>query len=214
LQRTTNSTVQLTLVAAWRHTCEAGSGPGQRCRCPLNAGPLGGFVTLQDLGSLGEFVGAIAIVVSFVYLAMQIRSNTRQVEENTRSIRVGQLDSTLQAFSRFRERLINNSEVAELWQRGLQDRSTLKGSERLRFDTLLLDLIANVQAVYLRGEITSDPFHWNNTVESVEQILKTPGARDWWSSGRSGCHEGFAEIIDQLLAVPPAAQQGVEPDVE
>jgi len=27
LQRTTNSSVQLTLVAAWRHTVSAGSGP-------------------------------------------------------------------------------------------------------------------------------------------------------------------------------------------
>ena len=35
--------------------------------------------TLQDLGSLGEFVGAIGVVVSLVYLAQQMRQNTTSV---------------------------------------------------------------------------------------------------------------------------------------
>ena len=34
-------------------------------------------MTLEDLGNLGEFVGAIGVVVSLVYLALQIRQNTR-----------------------------------------------------------------------------------------------------------------------------------------
>ena len=34
-------------------------------------------MTLQDLGNLGEFIGAIAVVISLVYLAAQIRQNTR-----------------------------------------------------------------------------------------------------------------------------------------
>ena len=33
-------------------------------------------VTIQDLGSIGEFVAAIATVATLVYLAIQIRSNT------------------------------------------------------------------------------------------------------------------------------------------
>ncbi len=38
-------------------------------------------MTLQDLGSLGELVGGIAVVVSVVYLAIQIRHNTRGQEK-------------------------------------------------------------------------------------------------------------------------------------
>jgi len=34
-------------------------------------------LTLSELGSLGEFVGAVAVVLSLVYLAVQIRQNTR-----------------------------------------------------------------------------------------------------------------------------------------
>jgi hypothetical protein len=34
-------------------------------------------VTIQDLGSIGEFVAAIATLATLVYLAVQIRQNTR-----------------------------------------------------------------------------------------------------------------------------------------
>ncbi|MBW2725788.1 MAG: hypothetical protein JRE71_15510 [Deltaproteobacteria bacterium] len=43
-------------------------------------------MTLQDLGNIGEFVGAIGVVTSLVYLALQIRQQSRQINENTNSL--------------------------------------------------------------------------------------------------------------------------------
>ena len=39
-------------------------------------------MTLEDLGNLGEFIAAVAVVVSLVYLALQIRQNTRSVRDS------------------------------------------------------------------------------------------------------------------------------------
>ena len=39
-------------------------------------------MTLQDWGSIGEVVGAIAVVVTLIYLAKQIRLNTHEMEES------------------------------------------------------------------------------------------------------------------------------------
>jgi hypothetical protein len=33
-------------------------------------------MSLEDLGNIGEFVAAAAVIVSLIYLAMQIRQNT------------------------------------------------------------------------------------------------------------------------------------------
>ena len=38
----------------------------------------------QLLGNLGEFFGAIAVVATLGYLAVQIRQNTRSMDENRR----------------------------------------------------------------------------------------------------------------------------------
>ena len=37
-------------------------------------------MNLRDLGNIGEFVGAIAVVVSMVYLAIQVRRNTQSLD--------------------------------------------------------------------------------------------------------------------------------------
>jgi hypothetical protein len=43
-------------------------------------------MTLQDLGSIGELVGGIGVVVSLVYLAFEIRHNTRGLDQNTETM--------------------------------------------------------------------------------------------------------------------------------
>ena len=37
--------------------------------------------TVQDLGALGEFVGAIVVVVKLAYLAVQIRQSNQVADE-------------------------------------------------------------------------------------------------------------------------------------
>ena len=34
--------------------------------------------TIQDLGAIGEFVGAFAVVVTLIYLTLQVRQSTAQ----------------------------------------------------------------------------------------------------------------------------------------
>jgi hypothetical protein len=41
-------------------------------------------MNLQDLGAIGELLGAIAVVLTLIYLAKQIRLNTRAMEEGRR----------------------------------------------------------------------------------------------------------------------------------
>ena len=41
-------------------------------------------MTIIELGAIGEFVGAIGVIVTLIYLAVQIRQNTRAMEEGRR----------------------------------------------------------------------------------------------------------------------------------
>jgi len=35
-------------------------------------------MTIQDWGAIGELVGGVAVIVTLIYLALQVRQNTRQ----------------------------------------------------------------------------------------------------------------------------------------
>ncbi len=39
-------------------------------------------MTISELGAIGEFVGSIAVLATLIYLATQIRQNTRSMEDN------------------------------------------------------------------------------------------------------------------------------------
>ena len=50
-------------------------------------------MSLEDLGNIGEFVAAVAVVVSLIYLAVQIRDNTRSLQAaSLQSVLDGQRD--------------------------------------------------------------------------------------------------------------------------
>ena len=42
-------------------------------------------MTITELGALGEFVGAIAVVATLLYLALQVRQNSQTLQQNTRA---------------------------------------------------------------------------------------------------------------------------------
>ena len=39
-------------------------------------------MSIIELGAIGEFVGAIAVIATLIYLSMQIRQNTKAMDEN------------------------------------------------------------------------------------------------------------------------------------
>ena len=71
-------------------------------------------MTLQDLGNIGEFVGAIGVVTSFVYLAIQIR-------QNTRAIRLSSMQSANLSIGTSLSKISQNSENAEVFRQRLRD---------------------------------------------------------------------------------------------
>lgn len=53
------------------------------------------------LGAIGEIIGAFAVVITLIYVAAQMRQNNRQIEENTKVIRLAARESTQEAFRAF-----------------------------------------------------------------------------------------------------------------
>ncbi len=158
----------------------------------------GSAISLQDLGSLGEFVGGIAVVVSLVYVALQIRQNTRQVAENTRTVQRESTRATLEDAAAWRSNLIQSSEVSELYRRGLRHPDELDPGEWLRFRMLMQGLFEHWRFAYLTREDAEFASTWE---PFLEQTLEEPGGARYWETARAGFprEEAFAVFVDQIL---------------
>ena len=76
-------------------------------------------MSIQELGSIGEFIAAIATVVTLLYLAIQIRQNTRAVRGST----IHAMTDSMQA------ELHWSHEIAAIWTKSFENPEQLTSAE-------------------------------------------------------------------------------------
>lgn len=78
-------------------------------------------MTLADLGSIGEFVSSIGVIVTLIYLAIQVRQNTQAMRESQRIARVDAMTTRNDMIERSASQGAINPEVLEVRMRALKD---------------------------------------------------------------------------------------------
>jgi hypothetical protein len=89
------------------------------------------MLDITILAAWGEFIGGIAVVVSLIYLASQIRQNSRLLQASTTSAssQVEVAVNTLMA---------QDPKVAKAYAEGLADLDSLSEESRRRFDAVAM----------------------------------------------------------------------------
>ena len=95
----------------------------------------------QDLGGIGEFVSAIAVVISLVYLAFQIRQNTSQIDQNTKAVQTSALDSGIGRAMDIRRDIFVNEEISGIFLTGSADPESLTEHELMRYRLLVHNVL-------------------------------------------------------------------------
>ena len=134
---------------------------------------------LQTLGNLGEFIGGIAVIATLVYLAIQMRQNTKILHSN----------SMYQALDPMWDMILlpaQESDLARLIVKGLNDFGCLDDEERFRFMCWAMDLLYsydNMVGLYEAGIV--DDKTLENAIVSVNWLFSAPGLREY-SKTRTG----------------------------
>jgi len=150
-------------------------------------------ITLQDLGNLGEILGAIGVVVSLLYLAVQIR-------QNTRSVRASTYEAFSESFRDFRNLLLANERLGSVWGKGLRSRSALSEAERAQFDALLMNFLRGVEvSFYQQANGLLDDDYYQGWLDEALVIWSSPGPREWWSENSQFFNPEFRAVWERRL---------------
>lgn len=142
----------------------------------------------QLLGNLGEFVGAIAVVVTLAYLAVQIRQNTAQLKLQTSNEVVG---TGQEGFTP-----IYFPEMNRIWGVGHQQPDQLDDLEFRSFGHLMQRQIANFQNIaYQAAGGALEPELLDSYCRVYGAFIETQGGRIWWRENR----EDFTPVTRKLL---------------
>jgi hypothetical protein len=69
-------------------------------------------VNWDAIGAVAEVIGALAVLITLIYLALQIRQNTRAINSSA-------LDSTVNTISIARQSIYENDDVARVYLKGM-----------------------------------------------------------------------------------------------
>jgi len=150
--------------------------------------------TAQLLGNLGEFVGAIAVVVTLVYLAFQIRQNTTAMKSST-------WQAIQNAEHTFDQSLATNKDAAEIWVRGALDGLDSFDDPAERFQCLLIgkQIVDQFQTHhYQRERGLIDPELWQTWVSQFdEEVENSPGFGDVLRERYPHLRPSFRRFVDE-----------------
>jgi hypothetical protein len=99
-------------------------------------------MSIQDLGALGELLAAIATLLTLIYLALQIRQNSRNLQESTSA-------SMNQGWASINARISSDPQFASIFIRGRASLDDLDAVETEQFRALVQDILN--MAVYADG---------------------------------------------------------------
>ena len=153
------------------------------------------------LGAIGEVIGAIAVVLTLGYLAVQIKQNT---EEN----RILRAQDLVTANADANALIANNSELSEIVRAGMIDFDTLSEMEQFRFSTIFFSFMSKYDFAYhqrIAGRL--DEKFWERTAYDIRVFLNLPGANHWWRRDKPRYSPEFAAYVDELLSVSATPQE-------
>jgi hypothetical protein len=158
-------------------------------------------VSLSDLASIGSFVSAVAVVLSLVYLAFQIR----QAAKNQRGT-MHQMRASLSTDVMLR---IAESGLSQPFRAGLSGASDIDEDEFWQFyyaASAILRTTENALTQYHDGLINEA--HFASAKASAQAMLANPGYQALWKATRMSREPGFRAFMDELAAEVPAAAPG------
>ena len=128
-------------------------------------------MTIQELGSIGELVGGLAVLLSLVYLALQIKQNTTSVRSATSA-------AVSESLSRVTEMVSSQPELARAWYQGRVQYDSLTDEERYRVTMFANTYLRRLESAFYqqeRGLVDAD--QWQTTERHMVSFMSHPGAQ-------------------------------------
>ena len=150
-------------------------------------------MNLSDLANLSQIIAAVGVVISLLYLAVQIRGNTRVVSAQARHA----LSDFALRFSIFR------AEHADRFAK-LESGVELTDGDRVFQYWSHAQLLLHAETYFHHHELGLIPdAHWRGYARYMTKYIQSAGFREVWDDIGTGFSEDFARWLDRALANVP-----------
>jgi hypothetical protein len=153
-------------------------------------------MSVEQLSYLAQIVASVGVIVSLIFVGLQIRQNTGALQRNEHN-------STMMQWTVIRMAISKHRDIAELMTAGLRGERILDAADQLRLEQMLQE---NLWASFHIWERTQRGIFPKGTFEfatghHLRGLLKTVRGEAWWRGAKQhGFIPGFVADVDAILA--------------
>lgn len=165
--------------------------------------------TLQEWANLAEIIGNVAIILSLVFVGLQIRQNTVQLEQNTMTARAAAVSASNAALRETRRSLFESAELLETYLRGNETPKDLDESSLFRYRLLMSNIIEVMVDIHAQTWTTGfSPETWTTLgAKTVERVMSTEGGQWFWATYADNYPAPFRTEVDRITQNSSARPQ-------
>lgn len=150
-------------------------------------------MTIDELGSLGELIAAMATIATLLYLALQIRaSRVATMADARRTIRSDNANTV--------RLLAQDADLTRVFLDGLSNSAALNREDTFRFKMVLSDFIAGIEAAWKESEMgAGSEGELEALIRYNRRLLNTPGGELWLEENAAVYDPAFVEFLRSQL---------------
>jgi hypothetical protein len=146
----------------------------------------------DELSAIAQLISSIAVVLSVLYLAIQVHQSTRVAKLSAQDAAATALRDVTRPFA-------ENSELARIWRIGLEDLDALSGEDQARFFHSTYQFLKAYETIHyhhLYGLM--DEQIWVGWCGLLKHYIVSPGIERYWQLRQDLFSERFRQFVATL----------------
>ena len=149
-------------------------------------------MTLENINYVAQTVGVAAILVSMIFVSVQIRQNTRALKATSHH-------AITDSFNALNALIISDQNVARLWRLGMAG-STLDEDERTSVNFMTIAYMRIFETLYYQfGTGALEPKLFEAELNTLKWTVTNPGFMAWWPANPISFSAEYRAFIDGLI---------------
>jgi hypothetical protein len=153
------------------------------------------------VSAIANVLVAFAVTITVVYLAIQIRENTRATRSQTYQLATAALAEMAGIIG-------TDKELARIFRIGMITPEKLDQDEFVQFGYLGISLFRRFENVFFQYQsgMIDDDF-WNGHRDNILWFFHRPGMQAWWKDRKFAFSKSFRDFLDQSTPAQIASPQ-------
>jgi hypothetical protein len=147
----------------------------------------------EAIGAIGDMVGGFGVIITLIYLAMQVR-------QNTAAQKISSFQSLRENTVSLHDLCASDSDLADLFVAGVSDQKPLSEQESNRFHFLLMSFFRRLESIYILEKVGHlSESDWSGIKLSCIDVLNQPGTRRWWMENQQRFRKDFVSWTQEMF---------------